>query len=136
MSFVSAWGPDRGHWIANGGRGCGPACIPWADSCSLTAPLSGLTAVPRGGSARGSISGEVVAVERRSSVAAARVAVLGASRDTTTAINGFFFMSDLPVGRFRVRATAPGFEPEESWVEVFPGHAYVREFKMRPALPK
>jgi len=136
MSFVSASGPDRGHWIAGGGRGCGPACFPWADTCALTAPLAGLTAVPRGGGARGSISGEVVAAERLSPVADARVTVLGARRDTTTAINGFFFMSDLPVGRFRVRATAPGFGPEESWVEVFPGHAYVRELKMRPALPK
>lgn len=136
MSLVSAWGPDRGHWIAGGGRGCGPTCIPWADTCSLTAPLAGLTAVPRGGGARGSISGDVVAIERLSPVSGARVAVLGASRDTTTATNGFYFMADVPVGRFRVRATAPGFEPEESWVEVFPGHAYVRVLKMRPAISK
>jgi TonB family protein len=130
LSFISPRWPGRGHWIAGGGRGCGPGCFPWADSCSLNALLSGVIAVPREGVARGSISGQVV-TDNGYPIPEARVAVLGAGRDTTAAVNGYFFIADLPIGRFRVRATAPGVEPAESWVDIIPGHAYVRDLKLQ-----
>jgi len=116
-SFEASNPPEAGRWIAGGGRGCGPACFPWADSCNLGTPLAGSSFMPGCGNyAHGSLRGEVS--ESRAPVPGAQVAVLGAGRAVTAEANGSYLFMDLPPGRFRVRATAPGFDPAESWVDI------------------
>ena len=117
FSFDSPNPPENGHWIAGGGSGCGPACFPWADTCSLVRSITGTTCLPGwGGYAHGSLSGEIVG-ERLAPIPGARVAILGAGRDTIAAANGSYFIADVPPGRFRVRVSAPGCTPSERWVD-------------------
>ena len=124
LGFESLNPPEVGHWIVGGGRGCGPACFPWADSCDLGSRLTGRTVVPGNGLyARGSLGGEVDGPAGYP-VPGAKVAVLGAGRDTTAAANGAYLLKDLPPGQFRVRASAPGFESAERWVDIGLSHAF------------
>ena len=132
FGFESVNPPEVAHWIAGGGRGCGPACFPWADSCYLGTPLAGTTFLPGCGLyAHGSLSGEVSNLDGYP-VPGARVAVLGAVRETTTEANGSYFLRDLPPGWFRVHASAAGFDDAERWVEIGSSQVWCN-LKMKPS---
>lgn len=59
----------------------------------------------------GSITGRVVDSRSQAGMASATVELMGAARSTTSTTSGRFTLTDVPVGTWRVRATAIGYEP-------------------------
>jgi TonB family protein len=135
LRFQSFDAPDRGRWIAGGGAGCGAACYPWADTCSIAETLAGTTWVPMVGGLgfRTAVSGEVVTDSALGPVPEANVEVLGTRLFAQTESNGHYTIRDVPCGRFRIRATAIGFQPAEEWVDLHVNGTYAMVLKMRRA---
>jgi hypothetical protein len=75
--------------------------------------LAALAFVPALGAQQrtGTITGRVVDARNEAGIAAARVEVVGTGGATVSAENGRFTLADVPVGTWRVRATAIGYEP-------------------------
>ena len=71
------------------------------------APLAGQASPPPAGS----IVGRVVSSVNNAGIEGARVEVLGAGRGAVAAATGRYLVDSVPVGAWRVRATAVGFEP-------------------------
>jgi len=59
----------------------------------------------------GSIVGRVVSTENGAGIEGARIDVIGTGRTTTSGALGRYLLDSVPVGAWRVRATAIGFEP-------------------------
>lgn len=74
---------------------------------SLALPLS---AQQRAAPPTGSIVGRVISTANASGIAGARVEVLGTGRAGTTSEEGRYLLDSVPVGAWRVRATAIGFD--------------------------
>jgi len=75
---------------------------------TVAAPLSAQQA-PR--TPTGSIVGRVISTANGAGIPDARIEVLGTSRVATSGALGRYLVDSVPVGAWRVRATAVGFEP-------------------------
>ncbi len=74
----------------------------------LAAPLS---AQQPSGTPTGSIVGRIVSTANGAGIADARIEVLGTGRAATSGALGRYLIDSVPVGAWRVRASAIGFEP-------------------------
>ncbi len=77
----------------------------------------------------GAISGNVLAAANRSGISGARVSLLGTAFSTTTNARGEFSFDGLTPGKYIIQASAIGFTPLSSPIEVKPSETLEVEFE-------
>lgn len=78
----------------------------------------------------GAINGTVLAAANRAGIAGARVSLAGTSLVANTNSRGEFFFSDLAPGKYSIQASAIGFTPLSSTIEVKAAETLEVEFEV------